>query len=40
MDDLQSGFGKFVDNEGNYYEGEWKHDEKDGYAIEYWISGD
>lgn len=29
-----------MDNEGNYYEGEWKYNEKNGYAIESWISGD
>lgn len=33
---LKHGFGKIVYPSGNYYEGNWAFDKKEGYGVMYW----
>ena len=33
---FKQGYGKYLYPSGNYYEGEWKYDKKEGYGTMYW----
>ena len=40
VDNKFQGIGKYIDEDGDYYEGEWLNDKKHGKGKEYYKNGD